>query len=344
MIKLIFIPLFIILTACGENDNLVRITGKVIGEIPSEIYYTVPVNETAFDYGFTDSVELDSLGNFSIETHINNPSFIQIFFGNKPSVIAEPGKNYTLIMSKNENNHYLTDFMGHNAELNKIYNSFEHNNPAYCSWLNEMPKTQETLNSMDERYLKELKILDSIANIHDFNPFTMELIRRDRKLYNSFAKSKIGGSLFTQYLFQDNIFHEEAYQMWQSGISSYPEINKDIIHLNFAHDFLHDYFWFNIYSTIELKEFRKINDEYKAKNRMYSYRIELAREYFQDDLLEFFIATYICFFSRIVPDNPDDFLNIMQIFREEFPDSNYQQFIDPIYNTAVASLDMKKTE
>jgi hypothetical protein len=70
MKKLIFIPLFIILTACEEKSNLVKITGKVIGEIPDKIHYTVPVNETAFDYGFTDSVQPDSLGNFSIEARI----------------------------------------------------------------------------------------------------------------------------------------------------------------------------------------------------------------------------------------------------------------------------------
>jgi hypothetical protein len=344
MRKLLFIPLFVALTACEENSNLVKITGKVIGEIPDKIHYTVPVNETTFYYGFHDSVEPDSLGNFSIETRINNPSFIKIFFRNRPIVIAEPGKNYSIIITQDENNHYSTEFMGQNAVLNEIYSSFEHINPSYCSWLNEMPKTQETLISLDERYLQELRMLDSIAGIQDFDPFTLELIRRDRKLYYSFAKSKIGASLFTEYLFQDDIFHEEAYQMWQSGITSSPGINKDIIHLNYAHDFLQDYFWFNIYSTYKLKDFRKMNDEYRAKNRMYSLRIELAREYFQDDLLEFYIAGFICFFSRMVPDNPDDFINIIQIFREEFPESNYQQFIDPIYQTAVASLEIKQSE
>ncbi len=344
MKKLIFIPLFIILTGCGETDNLVKITGKIIGQIPSEIYYTVPVNETTFNWGFTDSVQPDTLGNFVIETRIDRPSFIKILFGNEPSIIVEPGKKYSIIISQDENNQHSSEFRGHNDKLNTIYNSFERINPAYCSWLDEMPKTQETLNSLDERYLKELKILDSIANKYNIEQFTMELLKRDRKLYNSFAKSKIGGSLFTQYLFQDNIFHEEAYQMWQNGISSYPEITKDIIHLNFAHDFLNDYFWFNIYSTIELKEFRKLNDEQRERNRMYSYRIELAREYFHDDLLEFFIASFVCFYSRMVPNNPDDFINIINMFREEFPNSEYQQFIEPIYDKAIASLDIKKSE
>ena len=64
--------------SCQKGHNKTTITGKIVGEIPEIIEYTIPLNGISF-FGFEDSVQPDSSGNFQIELEIEKPCFIEFF-------------------------------------------------------------------------------------------------------------------------------------------------------------------------------------------------------------------------------------------------------------------------
>lgn len=339
MKNLVIILSFITLLGCRQDDSRVVITGRVIGDIPSEIYYTVPVNETVFQWRFVSSVQPDTSGCFQIETHVKKPAFIKILLGNEPSIIAEPGKAYSLVISQNDNEEYYTEFHDYNREVFAMYNDLDRINPAYCSWLDKVPKNQEAIDSIQTRYRDEQTLIDSVLGHFEVNPQVAGLIKTDRKLYYALAQSITSSGLFTQYLYQDSIFDDDAFLMWQNAVTSFPVDNPKIIQLNFAHEFLNNYFWFAVYTRMELDEFMKESGARRKENRYYSYQMQLAEDIFEDDLLEFFMATFVCFRSDQIVGQPDDFVNIIRNFRQKFPRSPYEQFMDPVYRNALAMMD-----
>ena len=80
--KIIIVILIIGLTACSKKNDEIIINGKVNGEIPNKIEYTVPVNGTWF-YGSKKSVIPDSLGNFKISIESDLASFITLYIPKK---------------------------------------------------------------------------------------------------------------------------------------------------------------------------------------------------------------------------------------------------------------------
>jgi hypothetical protein len=94
--------LIILLSACTnhEKDNQIIITGKITGEIPEKIEYTLPIDNINY-FGFKNSVIPDSLGNFKIELPIEKTSFIEFFnvYDSYGVIVAEPSMNYSVFIN-----------------------------------------------------------------------------------------------------------------------------------------------------------------------------------------------------------------------------------------------------
>lgn len=80
--QLILIILLTGFLSCQNSKNKTIIIGKIVGEIPERLEYTVPINGINY-FGFEDSVQPDSMGNFQINLDIDKPCFIEFSSGYK---------------------------------------------------------------------------------------------------------------------------------------------------------------------------------------------------------------------------------------------------------------------
>ncbi len=101
--RLILTVLLIGLFACQNSKNKIVIQGEITGEIPEKVEYTNPINGIC-NWWFTKSVTPDSLGKFQIEITSKEAIFIKIriSYTEKGTLIAEPGKIYSVRFDLND--------------------------------------------------------------------------------------------------------------------------------------------------------------------------------------------------------------------------------------------------
>lgn len=63
----------------AQNKNSIQISGSINGKIPEAIEYTLPIGGIDY-FGFTDSVQPDSSGNFQINLKLDQTCFIDLSY------------------------------------------------------------------------------------------------------------------------------------------------------------------------------------------------------------------------------------------------------------------------
>ena len=122
--KIIIASITIGLIGCLKKNNEIVIDGKIYGNLPTKVEYTVPVNGTWF-YGAKKSVVPDSSGNFTIAVKSNASSFITFYIPKQAAgvLLVEPGKTYEIDFYLNAKDQKF-EVKGTNSEALNLYNSF----------------------------------------------------------------------------------------------------------------------------------------------------------------------------------------------------------------------------
>ena len=138
MRQTIFITILILIsiTSCKTKNNEVLIRGKIMGEMPAKILYTNPINGIC-DWGITNSINTDSLGNFEISFKVDKPTFIIVLakghmrFETSPTIVVEPGETYDLTLHLNSKEQPFI-IKSNNNTLQEFYNELSQINPKTC--------------------------------------------------------------------------------------------------------------------------------------------------------------------------------------------------------------------
>ena len=119
--KIIFIVLAINFVSCEKEKDFVVINGKISGDIPQQIEYSLPINGIDF-FGIKDSVQPDSLGNFKIKLQLEKTSFVEFFNDLKyyGTLITEPHKNYNIQINIRDSIDF--NVQGKTSQAQKTYN------------------------------------------------------------------------------------------------------------------------------------------------------------------------------------------------------------------------------
>ena len=122
-LQLLSITFLLFLFGCHDSVNYAIINGKIAGEIPEKIEYSVPIDGAAY-VGFRKPLELDSLGNFSIKLPLKQASFVYFLVGRglTKRLIVEPGESYELSFTRRGDE---KDFLykGKNKKGPELYNN-----------------------------------------------------------------------------------------------------------------------------------------------------------------------------------------------------------------------------
>ncbi len=315
-----------LLIGCAKNGNEVVISGQVIGELPIKLGYTVPVNSTCFHF-FNNEIDKDSLWRFEIITRIDKPSFINFLFLDSPSLIVEPGKKYDIILEINPEEAYYR-INGEIGEVQNFYNNLMHVIPRSCLFLfdddiSQYKKIQQALNSELER---EIAQLEDFYNHGKISRDVFELLKTDREVYYFTAQAVLAGINRVHSIIEEKEVPSEVYKIWAEAVLTIPFTNPYLINAVHAWDYLDYYFWYKVFTSYDYDEYKKIWDQKRSQGLIHSHNIELAKKYFDNEILEYYLAIYLIHPINRRQSENDLILNIEQ-FKIDYPNSLYLPFL-----------------
>jgi thiol-disulfide isomerase/thioredoxin len=328
--------IFVILQAgCVSHQEApteTTITGKITGKIPDRIEYTLPINGVSY-FGFENSVQPDSLGDFEITLAVDSACFIEFSNGYDAfgTVIAEPGMNYTLLIdTENTENKFNIEcenkagqqLYNQNTNRSMITGHFEeesrkYRNDSILSEIKQSIKQSEESEMAEYRELLNAKVISA-----DF----YKLVSTDRSYFYAGAQTSIA---FINYLLSEraqNILDEQEYtNLWNDALQSYPISNPDLMRS--------PWFFYYIQSYLRYKELIEDNtdvntlSEIRKQGLIHTHNINLAEKYLTGKQLEYYCAAYI-YYEAVNKNYEEELIALFEQFKKDYPASGYTPFIE----------------
>ncbi len=328
--QLILIILITGLLSCQNKKGEIRIRGKIEGEIPKKIEYTLPINGVC-NYAFKESVQADSLGNFTIKLNIEKPSFVQITIPGKTSgtLLVEKAMNYNVSFDlKSEEKQFKV--YGNNQKGQNLYNSLLKN--GYINAVaREFSKDSAASVIVDKiTKLKEdelLKFKELLSN-SDISEDFYSLVKIDRESYYAAIQATV--ALFKKYEQErknNGVFTSEIKQMWLDAFGKSFSTNKSLLVSKWYYSLANNFVNYNEYTadSFNLNELKEIYE----KGLIHTHNIKESKKYLNSDILEYYYATYL-FNACLQKRYEKELIVLFKDFKTDFPNSQYTKFIEPM--------------
>lgn len=335
MKRLLFI-LIIIVTNCAKQQetNRIIITGKIIGEIPEKIEYTLPIDGINY-FGFKNSVIPDFLGIFKIELPVETASFIEFFneYDSYGVIIAESGMNYSIFINTEEkdNRFYVKSENDQGQNLyNQISNYKYLKNTADFDELGDTYKNDSVLSQIKQDIKEKLgsdiarfkELLDANLISNDFH----KLVTTDRSYYYAGVQSSVALLNWSRNQRGNNasLQTKDYENLWESSFQTYPISNPDLIRSTWSYSYISSFLQYKA-----VIEYYNIENSFKTEKQPLTYkdRINLAKKHLSDHLLEYHNAAYI--YEVASNENYEkDLITLFERFKEDYPSSDYTHFVE----------------
>lgn len=345
-LNLIILTILISALLGCKKTNEVNISGKISGNIPVKVEYSVPVNGVSY-FGFTESVSPDSLGNFRIKVATEAPAFIIITVPgiDSKTILVEPGEDYNIAFNT-ENKSESFKIIGKDEAGQNFYNTLP--NPF-------------TLQIEAKKFIREpspdsIRIKISKLKDHDMSEFRellaskkisetyFDLISVDRDCYYATLTAMIQYIKFVidSYGVDPDQHHEFPAVMtkiWKDVYSEYPVVQKD---------FMITKWWFE-YATTYINCNEYLSDSFKIQNLkalsenglIHTHNIDESKKLLTGDALEYYYAAYI-YYEAINRNYEKELISLLTKFKQDYPKSKYTKYLIPLVDEIVEFY--KKTE
>lgn len=331
LILLLLLPLYSI----GQiKKDHIEIIGKITGNLPDIIEYTLPINGIDY-FGFTNSVQPDSLGNFQISLPLGKTSFIDLSNKNKSfgTLIAEPGMIYKIhintevkenqfrVASKNEKGQLLYNQIpnrmsvgGHFEVETKEY--LKDSVPSNIK--QQIKKSQEIELEGFKKLLKDKTISKNFYN----------LVRTDREYFYKGIQGSVSFINLLNLPYKENKLSEEQYkELWSEIFESNPVTNPEILSSSWFFHYAENYLRYKdlIIEGTTLTALSEINKQ----GLTHTHNINNAKKYLSGPQLEYYFAAYI-HFETINKNYEKELITLFEQFKKEYPSSPYTPFLEPV--------------
>lgn len=316
-----------------KGHNKTTITGKIVGEIPEIIEYTIPLNGVSF-FGFEDSVQPDSSGNFQVELEIEKPCFIEFSKGYQAygTVIAEPEMNYVVFIDtedkenifriecKNEKGQNLYNQISNRSMIAGGHFELEAKKYLKDSIRTEIEQSLEQKEEIERagfRQLFENKVISE-----DF----YNLVCADREYFYKGAQGSVGfGNFLYSERGQNKLTKEEYSALWREIFQSHPVSNPELLQSPWFYYYVENYLRYNqfIKDSIDTKTL----SELRKQGLIHTHNIEYAKKYLSGKHLEYYYAAYIIY-QAIYKEYEEELISLFEQFKKEYPSSEYSHFIE----------------
>jgi hypothetical protein len=328
--RIIFAILVVFLLSCNEEKDEVIITGQILEGHPEEIDYTFPINGTSFE-GFAKKVKLDSIGQFQINLHVDRPALVNFMILGSPSHIIEPGNSYDLSINWETN-----EINWNNNEIQEVYSNLPHQHPRSClySYGEDFTSYHVIKQKLNNDLVKEISLLNELYNQNKISKDVLNLLITDRKIYYYTAQSVLASRNQQHYNSNNKKVPDEIYKLWSEAAYGVPLDSEFILGSCYSFDYLQMYFFYMIYTTYEINEFTELRAEKRASGTTHAHNIELAKNYFTGNVLEYYIAG--TFFDQLRKRQYDEnLILLLEQFKNDFPGSDYLPFVEKTYENMI---------
>lgn len=324
---LIFIVIFF---SCETEKKKVTIIGKVTGETPESIEYTIPIHGSWF-YGSKQSIKSDSIGNFKIDIDVDSPSFITLYGpkGSNGTLIVEPEKTYNVNFNpESKYKKFLVE--GETSEAQNIYNTLP--NPDFNIFaLNEFLNdsiTSAIVSKLETAKKKELQLFDELFQEVKISEGFLSLVNADRNCYYDALQGNIAKYNFTKsYIDNNEGLKMNSLDLWHRVFKGEQKTFSKSINSPWFYALAENYIKYREYTN---KSF-DFNELTKMYNEGYTYSndIQKSKKYLNNGL-EYFNASYIYYWCWQNKDNSKELIELYNNFKNEYPNSQYNKYLTPI--------------
>jgi thiol-disulfide isomerase/thioredoxin len=329
--------LFVLILYAGcasHNEAITKTTiiGRITGNIPDRIEYTLPINGVSY-FGFENSIQPDSSGNFVITLPVDSACFIELSNGYNAygTLIAEPGMYYTIFIdTENTENKFNIEcenkegqqLYNHNTNRSMITGHFEEESQKYRNDSIPSEMKQSIRQSEENEIGKYRNLLNTKVISEDF----FKLVSTDRSYFYAGAQASIA---FLNFLLSErnlNILNKQEYtSLWEDALQSYPISNPDLMRS--------PWFFYYIQSYLRYKELIEGNtdvntlSEIRKHGLIHTHYINIAKKYLSGKQLEYYYAAYM-YFEAVNKNYEEELITLFDQFNKDYPNSEYAHFVE----------------
>ncbi|MAN29118.1 MULTISPECIES: TlpA family protein disulfide reductase [Mesonia] len=345
--KIIFIVLAINFVSCEKEKDFVVINGKISGDIPQQIEYSLPINGIDF-FGIKDSVQPDSLGNFKIKLQLEKTSFVEFFNDLKyyGTLITEPHKNYNIQINIRDSIDF--NVQGKTSQAQKTYNKLSSKTllDGYFSEESSKYKTDSIAKNIKEKINKnknkELAQFQQLYKQKKISNNFYQLIKNDREYYYAGALVDIGYNNYRlDKLGRNKLTEKEYSKLLRDAYKIKPATNENLMSSP----------WFYFYTQLFLiykdyyEEKNSVEDigRMMASGKYNSHFMNLANKYLPQSNYEYFFAAHLIFVSTY-NNFEKELIDLFEVFKKEFPNSPYTNYVKTYIAPVIAYHEKQKED
>jgi len=328
MRKLFIINFTFISFFCLGQNNEVLIKGKINGNIPDKIGFSIPVQSKYF-WNFAKYVQPDSLGYFQISFKIAKPCFVNIYKTEaNPSIIVEPNKIYEIEIDQTSKEVYVKTNI---KSIQNYYSNLLRLNPRTC----DNPINTDTaaigtiIIKLNRSLQEEITVFSNSYSNKEITEEVYELLKMDREVYYKAALANIALKNYFKSE-NDKVGSKEMQELWDKSILGISLTNSYFLRTNYAYDFIDLYIWNNVYKMLDDKElsetYKKTRNDFLQKNLRHTHDLILAEQFLNGEILEFYKASYLHLNSFR---DSKEILSLFEEFQTNCPESIYNSFLEP---------------
>ena len=325
---ILILPVMFFSCNSSKNPETV-ITGQFMEHIPEEITFTTPVNGTAFA-GFFNRISPDSLGGFNILVNIPRPAFVNFSY-ETPCLIIEPGKQYRIILQADPRKGSFT-LAGDLSIAQQFYNGLPHLNPMFCiyEYGEDIVHYSNISHKLCDALQKESDAICDLFRQGHLSEDLRDLLLTDRIIYYNLARAVLASRNHLEMRRNELPLPADLFEMWGEAISAVPLNDRFLLHSLYSYDYLLMHFWFRIYTEFDYDQFVELRNQKRDQGLTHRHNLQLAENFFQDEVLEFFTAGSF-YYQHMRRQYDQDQQLILDQFKSKFPASNYTSFVEATF-------------
>lgn len=339
---LFMILLLMIMTSCQTPKNReIIIKGKINGNVPENIEYTVPINNVSFIL-FEKKVQPDSLGNFIIRMEIEKASIVELSNGHKPygMLIVEPNKQYNIhIDTENAEQVFRIDDNNKGQKLyNDLYISEADMEVEAMKFFNDTIISKIKL-EIDEKEKIELDQFQELLNDKLISEEFFNLVQSDRTYFYKGVLSMIASIKYIINSGRDNNqMDDDIRNMWFEVYETHPVTNPDLLRSPWFYYYVQNYLRYFEFTDTSFS--RNAQEELYKQGLLQTHKIENAKEFLSDSVLEYYFAASLSYTS-FSKNYEKELISLFNQFKVDYPSSKYLPFLEPEIKSIVAFHDLK---
>jgi len=318
--------------SCSTKSNEVLIRGKVVGEIPSKLLFTKPV-EGITSWAFLSESDLDSLGNFEIKLESDKALILGIKIPKEmaKSFIVEPGQQYQIQIDLGPEKPEISMDGPGKVGFDAFVNLPSMRSSQYtASMLYREKETESEMFQEIERLKGEsLSVFDSLYAAEFISEEFFDLVKLEMDCFYKAVRSDVYYQKFRK-TFEGGEFSEEDKRAWRAVFSdvSWENLSRSTAFYEMLESYLRSQVFTN-------EEFDR--DEVKAKydnGQYHTYQLGEAEKYIEAPFLHYFKAYYL-YLSALQKRFEKELISLYGEFKQDYPQSMYTKDLEPMIEPIV---------